>query len=158
MGEIISGSVTLKSVRRLLAPPTRAASSSVESMLRNAGVRSITLIEMPCPIRLAQTMPGTLKMLNGPCSRPSKFLSATLIMPTSGSNSVIHAMVVGRAGTMYETQNENSSAWLKGILVRARIHAMVTPTGKLMTTESDQISSELPSDLSNPGRLNALIQ
>ena len=60
--------MTLKSVLKLLAPPTRAASSSVESMLRNAGVKSMTLIEMPWPIRLAQTIPGTLKILNGPCS------------------------------------------------------------------------------------------
>ena len=72
IGEIINGRVTLKSVRKLPAPPTRAASSSVASMLRNAGVKSITLIEMPWPIKFAQTMPGTLKILNGPWSRWKK--------------------------------------------------------------------------------------
>ncbi len=100
IGETISGNVILKSVRRLLAPPTRAASSSVESMLRKAGVSSMTLIDIPWPIKLAQTMPGTLKILNGPWSRPKRFFSATLIMPISGSSKVIHAMVVGSAGTM----------------------------------------------------------
>src|SRR5689334_3728616 len=158
MGETISGRVTLKTVRRLLAPPTRAASSSVESILRKAGVNSITLIEMPCPIRFAQTIPGTLKMLNGPCSSPSKPFRPTLIMPMSGSNSVIHAIVVGSAGIMYEIQNKNSSARLQGILVRARIQAIVTPIGKLTTTDNAQINSELPNDLNNPGRLNALTQ
>ncbi len=57
----------------------------------------MTLIEIPWPIKLAQTMPGTLKILNGPWSSAKSFFSATLIMPMSGSSKVIQAMVVGSA-------------------------------------------------------------
>ncbi len=92
--------MTLNRVRRLLAPPTRAASSKLASMLRKAGVSSMTLIEIPWPIRFAKTMPGTLKMLKGPCCNNPSFVRPTLIHPMSGSNKVIHAMVVGRAGTI----------------------------------------------------------
>ena len=69
IGEIIRGRVTLNIVRRLLAPPTRAASSKLASMLRKAGVKSMTLIEIPWPIRFAKTIPGTLKILKRPCAK-----------------------------------------------------------------------------------------
>ena len=60
MAGTITGSVTRIIVRMLVAPETRAASSSSTFMLRKAGVSSITLSEMVFAIRWAQTMPGTL--------------------------------------------------------------------------------------------------
>src|SRR5262245_13890449 len=102
-------------------------------------------------------MPGTLKMLKGPCSNNPNFLRPRLIHPMSGSNKVIHA-VVGSEGTMYEIQNMNSNVWLKGILVRARIQAMATPIGKLVATVTDQMRREFPNDRSKPGRWNAFCQ
>ena len=66
IGEAINGTVTRIIVRMFVAPPTLAASSRPASMFRNAGVSNITFRDMPLPIRLAHTMPGTEKMLNGP--------------------------------------------------------------------------------------------
>src|SRR5262245_58000902 len=103
-------------------------------------------------------MPGTLKMLKGPCSTNPNFFRPILIHPMSGSNKVIHAIVVGSEGTMYEIQNMNSKVWLKGILVRARIQAMATPIGKLAATVTDQMKRELPNERSKPGRRNAFCQ
>ena len=57
---IMSGSVTRVMVRRFEAPDTRAASSNARFMLRNAGVSSMTLADMPLAIRCTQTIPGTL--------------------------------------------------------------------------------------------------
>src|SRR5262252_8852127 len=93
-------------------------------------------------------MPGTLKMLKGPCSNNPNFLRPRLI----------HPMVVGSEGTMYEIQNMNSKVWLKGILVRARIQAIATPIGKLVATVTDQMRRELPNERSKPGRWNAFCQ
>src|SRR5262249_13390091 len=97
---------------------------------------------------------GTLKMLKGPCSNNPNFLRPRLIHPMSESNKVIHAIVVGSEGTMYEIQNMNSNVWLKGILVRARIQEMATPIGKLMATVTDQMRGELPNERRNTGRGN----
>ena len=55
----ITGSVTRIMVRTFEAPDTLAASSMLRSMLRKAGVRSMTFWEMALAIRCAQMIPGT---------------------------------------------------------------------------------------------------
>ena len=69
-------------------------------MLRNAGVKSITLKAMPSPMSLVHTIPETLKMLKGPLSMNGKASSALLKKPTSGSSIIIQPMVVDRLGNM----------------------------------------------------------
>ena len=65
-------------------------------------------MEMPFAIRCAQTMPCTVKMLNGPFSMNGSFAIAMLRRPISGSINVIQAMVVAMPGIMKETQKRNS--------------------------------------------------
>ena len=60
MAGIITGIVTRIIVRRFDAPETREASSSERFMFRNAGVSSITALDMVLPIRWTQMIPGTL--------------------------------------------------------------------------------------------------
>ena len=60
IGETMRGSVTRNMVRMFEPPATREASSSAASMLRKAGVSSITLPAMPLATMCAHRMPGML--------------------------------------------------------------------------------------------------
>ena len=60
------GRTTRRSVSSVLAPEVCAASSRVASMLRNAGVSSITFSGIVPVTRWTQTMPHHEKILNGP--------------------------------------------------------------------------------------------
>ena len=81
MGGIMTGSVTRIIVWMLEAPETRAASSSVTSMFRNAGVSSMTWLEMALPMRWAKMMPGTEYMLKGASSMKDRLVRSELRKP-----------------------------------------------------------------------------
>ena len=121
------------------------------SMLRNAGVSSITLMEMPFAMRCAQTMPGTLKILNGESLMNGSFSRPILMSPMYGSSSVIQASVVAMPGIMNDIQKRNSMVWLNGMFVRASTHEMTTAIGKLIPTTKAQIMMLLPSETTSPG-------
>ena len=158
MGEIIRGNVTRIMVCRLPAPPTRACSSNRESMLRNAGVSSMTLVDIPLAIRCAHMIPGTLKMLNGPSSTNGRRSSSLLKRPMDGSISMIHESVVASPGIMNDTQNTTSRVLLNGILVRARVQAITVAIGKLITTTSIQTIRVLPRARMRRGSSQATLQ
>src|SRR6266481_5335889 len=130
MGGIMSGSVIRANVMKLEAPEARLASSNDASILRNAGVSSITFDEMTVLIRCTQTMPWTLKMLNGAdVNMGNSRRMPTFSRPRSGSNSIIQPIVVNSDGSMNETQNRNSSACANGIRMRASAQAIKTAMG-----------------------------
>ena len=148
MGEIMWGSVKRIMAMMLEAP---LISSMVVSILRKAGVSSMTLMEILFAIRCAQTMPGTLKILNGESLIKGSFSNPMLMSPMSGSSSVIQAMVVAMPGIMKETQNRSSRERLNGMFVRASTQETPTAMGKLIPTTNAHIMMLLPREETRPG-------
>ena len=94
-----TGSVMRQSIVVVLAPATRAASSSDAPSLRNTGTSSITLNQMPPVDVCTQTMPQKLYGLKIARSMNGKLFASVLRKPKLGSSSKIHASTRGKSGT-----------------------------------------------------------
>src|SRR5216683_4113416 len=128
-------------------------------MLRKAGVSNITLTEMTVLIRCTQTMPGMLKMLNGPVVNVGHSpRMPTFNNPRSGSSSIIQPIVVNSDGSMNETQNKNSSPYANGIRIRASAHAIATAMGKPIVVYRKYTTSVFASDWNKRGCEKAATQ
>src|ERR1043166_79570 len=108
MTGVIIGTVMRHIVVQVLAPDMRLASSSDESMRRNAGVISMTLVEMPLETRCAQMMPQKEKISNVKLPTMGQPRIVVLTSPVLGSSSSIQPKVVATLGMMNEIQKNSS--------------------------------------------------
>src|SRR5919109_4861895 len=94
-----TGKVMRHSMVVVLAPATRAASSSVAPKRRKTGTRSITLNQIPPVEVCTQTMPQKLYGLNNGPSIQGRLLAKVFRNPKLGSSKRIQARVSGKSGT-----------------------------------------------------------